>query len=209
MRPGYDVYYDTAGRAHLVTTSPDADFVVSAYIEHGTCARWHFGYNRREQDALAELVLTDSSLRRAILVAWYDAVDPDVEGRHPTYDLDLTIIDSIGWAKFATGERDGGYPVILLTRDDSGGAQGPVRLGREIYGNRPYIPATRIRAAGAEYIRTGRLPESLTWQRRACLVAQGSFGQQSVAGTDLPPELEWRYPEQAQPWAHDPPTLAV
>jgi hypothetical protein len=201
--------YDSDGRAHLVTTSLDTNFVVSAYIEHGTCTRWHFGYNRREQDALAELIHTDPSLRRAILVTWFDAVDPFMEGHHPVVDLDLIIAGPIGWAKFATAEREDGVTVNLITTDERNVAPSPVRLGRETYADRPFLPVERIRAAGAEYIRTGRLPDSVVWQRRTSLVQEGPFGQQIVADNDLPPNLELAYPKHAQPWAHDPPPLLV
>jgi hypothetical protein len=203
--------YDSTGRAHLVTASLDTDFVVSAYIEHGTCHQWHFGYNQREQDALAELILTDPSLRRAILITWGDAVDPYdplMEGHRPVVDLDLLIDGPIGWAKFATAEHEAGQTVNLITADNRD-VPSPVRLGREIYADQPFLSAERIRAAGAEYIRTGRQPDSVAWQRRTSLVPQGPFGRQIVAEDDLPPNLAVAYPKQAQPWAHDPPPLLV
>jgi hypothetical protein len=203
--------YDSTGRAHLVTTSLDTDFVVSAYIEHGTCTRWHFGYNRHEQDAIAELILTDPSLRRAILITWYDAVDPFdplMEGHRPVVDLDLLIDGPIGWAKFATAEHEAGQTVNLITAGNRA-VPSPVRLGREIYADQPFLSAERIRAVGAEYLRTGHQPDSVAWQRRTSLVPQGPFGRQIVAEDDLPPSLELVHPKQAQPWAHDPPPLLV
>ena len=100
--------------------------------------------------------------------------------------------------------------MVLLTRDESVLTPSPVRLGaREIFADVPYVPAERVRAGGAQYVRTGRLPWSVAWQRRTGLVAQGPFGRQLVPEEELPPRLEWNYPKQAQPWAHDPPPLTV
>jgi hypothetical protein len=210
MRAEHLVSYDTAGRAHLVITSPDAPFVVSAYVEHGSHTAWHFGYSRAEQDAIAELLSSVPGLRRALLFAWFDAVDPYFEGHQPAAHLDLIIEGATGWAMFPTGAHEDRMPVVLLTVDEHNPVSRAVRLGRrEIYANHPFLPAERIRTAGVEYLRTGRLPTSVAWQRRAMLVPQGPFGRQLVAEHDLPPELDWSYPEPAQPWAHDPPPLSM
>ncbi|MPZ82536.1 MAG: hypothetical protein GEV28_19890 [Actinophytocola sp.] len=203
------MYYDTAGHAYLVTASPDAPFVVSAYLEYDSCAGWYFGYTRREQQAIADLVSTTTSLGRAILFVWFDAVDPYLEGRHPAVSLDLIITGDTGWARFTTDERADGAPVTLLTVDEHNLSPSRVRLGREIYTDRPFLPADRIRGAGAEYVSTGHLPESVSWQRRAMMVPQGPFGKRLVAEEDLPPKLDWSYPKQAQPWAYDPPPLPM
>jgi hypothetical protein len=208
MRSSHLVYYDTAGHAYLVTASPDAPFVVSAYLEHGSCAGWYFGYTRQEQRAIADLIGTTTSLGRAILFVWFDAVDPHLEGRQPAVSLDLIMTGDTGWARFTTGERVDGVPVTLLTVDEHDPAPSRVRLGREIYSDRLFLPADRIREAGAEYVSTGDLPESVTWQRRATIVPQGPFGKRLVAEEDLPPKLDWSYPKQAQPWAYDPPPLS-
>jgi hypothetical protein len=183
--------------------------VVSAYVEHDSCAGWHFAYTQREQQAVAALISSTRSLRRAILVAWFDAVDPSLEGYHPAVELDLIIADVNGWARFATGERDEGHPVELLTVAEHGAATSPVRLGKAMYANRPFVAAERIRAAGAEYVRTGRRPESVSWQRRVGLVPEGPFGRRLVAENDLPPLLDWSYPQQAQPWTYDPPPQSM
>jgi hypothetical protein len=210
VRADHLVHHDTSGRAHLIVTSPDAPFVVSAYIEHGSHAGWHFGYARKEQEAIARLVASAPELRRALLFVWFDAVDPYIEGRQPAAHLDLTVGAATGWALFPTDEHEDGHPVTLLTMDEHRSAANAVRLGhREIYADRPLLPAARIRAAGTEYIRTGRLPTSLTWQKRAALVPQGPFGRQLVPDHDLPPKLDWTYPKRAQQWAYDPPSLYV
>lgn len=99
--------------------------------------------------------------------------------------------------------------MTLLTVDEHNPTPSKVRLGREIYTDRPFLPADRIRQAGAEYVNTGHLPQSVTWQRRATMVPQGPFGKRLVAEEDLPPKLEWSYPKQAQPWAHDPAPLPI
>jgi hypothetical protein len=209
MRSDHLVYYDTAGRAFLVTASPDAPFVVSAYLEYDSCAGWHFGYTQQEQQAITDLISTTTTLSRAILFVWFDAVDPYLEGREPAVSLDLIITGDTGWARFNTDEREDRAPVTLLTVDERNPTPSRVRLGREIYTDRPFLPADRIRQAGAEYVNTGHLPKSVTWQRRAAMVQQGPFGKRVVADEDLPPKLEWSYPKQAQPWAHDPPPLLM
>ena len=197
MKSDHLVYYDTAGHAYLVMASPDAPFVVSAYLEHGSCAGWYFGYTRQEQRAIADLIGTTTSLGRAILFVWFDAVDPYLEGREPAVSLDLIITGDTGWARFNTDERADGAPVTLLTVDEHNPAPSRVRLGREIYTDRPFLPADRIREAGAEYVSTGHLPE---WS-----VPTSHW----VAEADLPSKLDWSYPKQAQPWAYDPPPLPM
>lgn len=210
VRADHLVYHDADGRAHLVVTSPDAPFVVSAYVEHGAHAAWHFGYSRKEQEAVVDALGAVPDLRRALLFAWFDAVDPHVEGHQPAAHLDLIIGGATGWARFSTGTREDGAPVVLLTVDERNSVSSAVRLSRrEIYARSPFLPAERIRSAGMEYLRTGRLPTSVGWQRRAKLVPQGPFGRQIVAEHELPPELDWSYPKQAQSWTNDPPRLSV
>ena len=99
VRADHAVSYDATGRGHLVVTSLDAPFVVSAYLEHSQCACWHFAYTRAEQERVAEVVGGDTSLRRAILVAWSEAVDPDREGHHPGVELDLILTGARAWAR--------------------------------------------------------------------------------------------------------------
>ncbi len=140
MRSDHLVYYDTAGRAFLVTASPDAPFVVSAYLEYDSCAGWHFGYTQQEQQAIADLISTTALLGRAILFVWFDAVDPYLEGREPAVSLDLIITGDTGWARFNTDERADRAPVTLLTVDEHNPAPSRVRLGREIYTDRPFLP---------------------------------------------------------------------
>ncbi|WP_245811931.1 hypothetical protein [Actinophytocola xinjiangensis] len=205
MRSDHLVYYDTEGHAFLVTASPDAPFVVSAYLECDSRAGWRFGYTRQEQRAIADLIRTTTFLSRAILFVWFDAVDPYLEGREPAVSLDLIVTGDTGWARFTTDEREDRAPVALLTVDEHNSAPGRVRFGRQIYADRPFLPADQIRRAGAEYVNTGHLPQSVTWQRPATMVPRGPFGKRVVAEEDLPPQLEWSYPRQAQPWAHDPP----
>lgn len=207
MRSDHLVYYDTSGHAYLVMASPDAPFVVSAYLEYDSCAGWHFGYTQQEQLAIADLISTTMSLSRAILFVWFDAVDPHLEGREPAVSLDLSITGGIGWARFNTDERPERVPATLLTVDEHNPAPSKVRLGREIYLDQPVLPADRIRGAGAEYVSTGQLPESVTWQRRATIMPRGPFGKWLAAEEDLPPQLDWSYPKQARPWAYDPPPL--
>lgn len=210
MRADYLVHYDQAGRPNLVVTSPDAPFVVSAYLEYGSHASWHFGYTRKQQQHIAELITSADALRRALLYAWFGAVDPNTEGGTPVRHLDVIITGRTGWAIFHTGERVDRYPMRLLTVERHNPSSSLVRLGeREIYTDRPFVEADRIRAAGAEYLKTGRVPESVSWQRRANLVPQGPFARRLVAEEDLPPQLDWSYPKRAQPWAFDPPPLPV
>jgi hypothetical protein len=210
MRADHPVYYGTDGRGRLVTTSPDRPYVVSAYLEHNSCASWHFGYTKREQEAIAKLVSKVPNLRRALLFAWSDAVDPHIEGHQPATHLDLIITDDSGWAVYPTGERHERYPVELLTVDEHNDTPSPVRFGRRaIFADRPDLPVDQIRQAGVEFIQTGELPTSVAWQRRVGLVPLGSFGRHVVAEKELPPTLDWSYPDRAQPWAIDPPALPV
>lgn len=204
MKSDHLMYYDTAGHAYLVMASPDAPFVVSAYLEYDSCAGWRFGYTRQEQQAIADLISTTASLGGAILFVWFDAVDPYLEGREPAVSLDLIITGDTGWARFNTDERADGAPVTLLTFDAHNPAPSRVRLGREIYTDRPFLPADRIREAGAEYVSTGHLPASVAWQRRATMVPRGPFGKRLVAEAELPSKLDWSYPKQAQLWAPRP-----
>lgn len=207
MRADHLMGYGADGRAYLVTASPDAEFVVSAYLEHGSSEAWHFAYTSEQQEQIATVISKDPSLRRAIVVAWYDAVDPYREGYHPAVELDLIITGAAGWGRFATGEREDGHPVMLLTVDENSASPTAVRLGRELYADRPFLPAERVRAAGAQYVRTGHRPDSVRWQRRTGVVPRGPFGRQLVAEEDLPPRLDWSYPQKARPWASDPPPV--
>lgn len=210
MRAESLVCYGVDGVPHLLVTSPDAPYVVSAYLEHGECAGWHFAYSRAQQDRVADVVANDGMLRRAILAVWFDAVDPWMEGRHPAEELDLMLTGSTGWARLPTDEREDRMPVTLLSVDEQLGDPSPVRLGeREVFARSPEVPAEQLRAAGVEYIQTGRRPTSVNWQRRTELVPVGPFGRRVIPEADVPHRLEWTYPKQAQPWAHDPPPLDV
>ena len=186
-------YYDGAGRMHMVVTSPDGHFVISAYVERGSCSGWHFAYTAGERESLVKVVSNSPDLKRASVYAWHEAVDPDAEGHQPGAYLDLILEGESGWARYPTGKRADGQPVTLLTFDESRTARQAVRLGRRlIFADRPFLPAGRIRAAGVEYIRTGERPTVVAWQDRIGLVPQGAFGAEIAAEADLPPRLEVR-----------------
>ncbi|HEX3649536.1 MAG TPA: hypothetical protein VHV49_14005 [Pseudonocardiaceae bacterium] len=219
----YPVYYTPSGRAHLAITSPDAEFVVSAFIVHGDCSGWHMAYTRREQEALAELFTTAPELRHANLFVWAEQVGPYMDGHHPSQYLTLVVPGSTGHARFHTGQNEDRHPVTLLTTDERP-ASGPVRLGREMYEHEPSIPAQRLRVAGAEYVRTGQLPTAVAWQGRSGLTPWNALRDPNrqlppaLADEPLPPEMTaefWqsladRCPTWApeSPWDGLPPLVA-
>lgn len=210
MRADYLVSYDTGGRPHVAVTSLDAPFVVSAYLEYAEHNGWHFAYTREEQREIAELIGSARSLRRGLLFAWPEAVDPGREGGSPARHLDLMITGTTGWAVFHTGRREARRSLELLTVDERDAVSNAVRFGeRVIYADRPFLPEARVRAAGIEFVRTGELPENVTWQHPTGVVPQGPFGRQVVAEESLPPRLDWKYPKRAQQWVVDPPPLPV
>lgn len=190
MRPTYPIRYDTNGRGHLVVAPLDAGFVVSARFEYATGSPcWHFGYSRAQQHGIADVLSSSHALRCALLMVWYDAVDPDLDGYHPVARLTVHLGREAGWVEFISGERREDGSNIGHVSVSPGAADAPVRIGRDIYQARPNVSLELARSAGVEYVNTGSLPQSIRWQRPTDRVPQGAFGRQLVPDEDLPPRF--------------------
>jgi hypothetical protein len=183
------IVYRSDGSSFLVIVSIDTDFVVSAYLEHGACSDWHFGYNRREQEVIEKLI---PSCRYGRIVVWDQPVDPESDGWHPVQDLEFAADGHVGYALLtmsADRQTDGASYKHLLTINPDADPRSPVRLRGDLYPTDPMVPVSKLWNVAIEYMRMAQVPTSVDWQERYGQVPRGPFGKQLVPDNELPPEL--------------------